>query len=71
MSYSSLSDNRMFQIFSFFYLNDYMELFKTVSAYSWLFIYFRKSEIYVIYYKIIRKIVKTTFGVFVIKGFTV
>ena len=25
-----------------FYLNDYMELFKTVPAYSWLFIYFRK-----------------------------
>ena len=24
------------------YLNDYMELFKTVPAYSWLFIYFRK-----------------------------
>ena len=25
-----------------FQLNDYMELFKTVPAYSWLFIYFRK-----------------------------
>ena len=24
-----------------FQLNDYMELFKTVPAYSWLFIYFR------------------------------
>ena len=41
MSYSSLSDNEMLQIFSF--LNDYMELFKTVPAYSWLFIYFRKD----------------------------
>ena len=36
MSYSSLCDNGMF------FLNDYMELFKTVPAYSWLFIYFRK-----------------------------
>ena len=43
MSYSSLSDNGMLQIFSFFLLNDYMELFKTVPAYSWIFIYFRKS----------------------------
>ena len=42
MSYSSLSDNGMLQIFSFFKLNDYMELFKTIRAYSWLFIYFRK-----------------------------
>ena len=25
-----------------FKLNDYMELFKTVPAYSWLFIYYRK-----------------------------
>ena len=33
MSYSSLSDNGMLQIFSFL-LNDYMELFKTVPAYS-------------------------------------
>jgi len=34
MSYSSLSDNGMLQIFSF-WLNDYMEFFKTVPAYSW------------------------------------
>ena len=39
MSYSSLSDNGILQIFSFF-LNDYMELFKTVPAYSWLFVYY-------------------------------
>ena len=42
MSYSSLSDNGMLQIFSFFNQIDYMEPFKTVSAYSWLFIHFRK-----------------------------
>ena len=40
MSYSSLSNNGMLQMFDFL-LNDYMELFKTVPAYSWLFIYFR------------------------------
>ena len=36
MSYSSLSDRMCRSLV--FYLNDYMELFKTVPAYSWLFI---------------------------------
>ena len=42
MSYSSLSNNGMLQISIFFKFNHYMELFKTVPAYLWLFIYFRK-----------------------------
>ena len=42
MSYSSLSDNGMLQIFSFLILNMIMELFETVPAYSWLFIFFCK-----------------------------
>ena len=41
MSYSSLSDNGMLQILSFL-LKWLLELFKTVPAYSWIFIYFRK-----------------------------
>ena len=46
-----------------FWLNDYMELFITVPAYSWLFI-FANTEIYVQYYKTHWKIVKTTFNKF-------
>ena len=43
MSYSSLSDNGMLQIFSFKIKWLYgMELFRTVTAYSCIFIYFRK-----------------------------
>ena len=41
MSYSSLSDNGMLQIFSFLINLSYGTL-KTVPAYSWLLIYFRK-----------------------------
>ena len=41
-----------------------MKLFKTVSAYSWLFIYFAITEIYVKQYKTHWKIVKTTFNKF-------
>jgi len=43
MSYSSLSNNGMLQIFSFLLIDD-MELYKTVPAYSWLFI-FANTEI--------------------------
>ena len=35
-----------------------MELFKTVPAYSWLFIIFANTEIYVIQYKTLTKIYK-------------
>ena len=53
-----------------------MELFKTVPAYSWLFIYFANTEIYVIYsIKLIEKLSRrhliNSSDVFVIKGFTV
>ena len=41
MSYSSLSNNGMLQMFSFLIKWLYGAL-KTVPAYSWLFIYFRK-----------------------------
>ena len=48
MSYSLLSDNGMLQTFSFL-INDFMELFKSVPAYFWLFFLFifANTEIYV------------------------
>ena len=50
-------------------------LFKTVPTYSWIFIYFRKSKIYVISIKLVEKLPRrhliNSSDVFLIKGFTV
>ena len=64
MSYSSLSDNGILQIFSFlikWFIWNSLKLFPHIHGYLFIF---ANSEIYVIKYKTQWKIVKTTFDKF-------